>query len=368
MHCVFLGHFVSRCMNLEATGITYLARAVESGMYYWRARIGAKTLKGSLRTKSLSSAKAALPIVLAAARKREHSKSGAPEGGEVTAGDWVRSHVRSRSADPSRKNSTKEGYATTLKAVAKADWFSKPVKSVSVSDLEKWWERQDVFSATYSNRMLSAVKAGFELAREARVIEVSTAKGLMRMKSQRSFVEPPNLLDVHAVADHLEKNARFYHSSGNAAIIRFIVVTGLRIGEALEVVHSDFLARGVRVTGGEEGTKNMKGRVVPWNPELRRLASFYGWGEGCGKVFHSAAINESISRACELLKIRKFSPHSLRHLFATMCIQQGVDFATLGGWLGHSDGGVLAARTYSHLIAAHSDSLAARLSLGEGEQ
>jgi len=43
-----------------------------------------------------------------------------------------------------------------------------------------------------------------------------------------------------------------------------------------------------------------------------------------------------------------------RHLFATVCIESGVDIPTVAAWLGHNDGGALAMKTYGHLRADHS--------------
>ena len=46
--------------------------------------------------------------------------------------------------------------------------------------------------------------------------------------------------------------------------------------------------------------------------------------------------------------------HDLRHLFATICIESGVDIPTVSRWLGHQDGGALAMKTYGHLRDEHS--------------
>jgi integrase len=54
--------------------------------------------------------------------------------------------------------------------------------------------------------------------------------------------------------------------------------------------------------------------------------------------------------------------HDLRHLFATRCIESGVDIPTVSRWLGHRDGGALAMRTYGHLGDEHSKSMAAKVS------
>jgi site-specific recombinase XerD len=44
----------------------------------------------------------------------------------------------------------------------------------------------------------------------------------------------------------------------------------------------------------------------------------------------------------------------LRHLFATRCIENGVDIPTVSRWLGHQDGGALCMKTYGHLRDEHS--------------
>ena len=59
--------------------------------------------------------------------------------------------------------------------------------------------------------------------------------------------------------------------------------------------------------------------------------------------------------------------HDLRHLFATRCIEAGVDVPTVAKWLGHSDGGVLAMKIYGHLRDDHSLSSAKLLFAGEAE-
>ena len=49
-------------------------------------------------------------------------------------------------------------------------------------------------------------------------------------------------------------------------------------------------------------------------------------------------------------------------LFATRCIESGVDIPTVSRWLGHKDGGALAMKTYGHLRREHSIAQAQRVS------
>ncbi len=58
--------------------------------------------------------------------------------------------------------------------------------------------------------------------------------------------------------------------------------------------------------------------------------------------------------ACRRLKREQFTHHDFRHVFATTCIEAGVDIPTVSRWLGHKDGAALAMRVYGHLRQEHS--------------
>src|SRR5208282_2216495 len=75
--------------------------------------------------------------------------------------------------------------------------------------------------------------------------------------------------------------------------------------------------------------------------------------------------NRSLKRACKKLGLFHLTHHDLRHLFATRCIESGVDIPTVAKWLGHKDGGVLAMQTYGHLRDKHSANMAQKVIFGE---
>jgi hypothetical protein len=54
-------------------------------------------------------------------------------------------------------------------------------------------------------------------------------------------------------------------------------------------------------------------------------------------------------------------------LFATRCIESGVDIPTVSRWLGHRDGGALAMKVYGHLRHQHSASMAKLVKFGSAE-
>jgi len=74
---------------------------------------------------------------------------------------------------------------------------------------------------------------------------------------------------------------------------------------------------------------------------------------------------KSLRRACKIVSIPTLTHHDLRHLFATRCIEAGVDIPTVSRWLGHSDGGALAMKVYGHLRERHSAEMAAKVSFNQ---
>jgi integrase len=72
----------------------------------------------------------------------------------------------------------------------------------------------------------------------------------------------------------------------------------------------------------------------------------------------------ALTRACRLVGCTRLTHHSLRHLFATRCVESGIDIPTVARWLGHSDGGMLALKIYGHLRREHSQNMAAKVTFG----
>ena len=76
-------------------------------------------------------------------------------------------------------------------------------------------------------------------------------------------------------------------------------------------------------------------------------------------------VNEAqgaIESATNKLGLSRITHHDLRHLFATIWIESGVDIPTVSRWLGHKDGGALAMKTYGHLRREDSVAQAQRVS------
>lgn len=145
-----------------------------------------------------------------------------------------------------------------------------------------------------------------------------------------------------------------------ADFARLLVFTGMRVDEARHLTWGDvdFEKGRIRVRGTKSETSE---RTVPMIPECRLFLLSLERGELNESVSRVEDINRALAGASKRLKIPKLTHHSLRHLFATICIESGVDIPTVSRWLGHADGGALAMRIYGHLRDEHSQAAAAKV-------
>jgi len=140
-----------------------------------------------------------------------------------------------------------------------------------------------------------------------------------------------------------------------ADLVQFLAFGGFRKSEAANVTWGDcdFTKGEIIVRGdAETGTKNWETRRVPMIPDmcqlLERLRAKRAAEPARERVMKVRECQGAINKACAKLGISRITHHDLRHLFATTCIESGVDIPTVSRWLGHKDGGALAMKVYGH--------------------
>jgi integrase len=156
-----------------------------------------------------------------------------------------------------------------------------------------------------------------------------------------------------------------------ADLVRFLAFSGCRISEAQQVTWAD-----VDMERGEIKVHNAKRsktgnhhpfRFVPIIPAMRQLLERLRCQNPHAPTDSVCILGEcqkSLDRACKLNGIARLTHHDLRHLFATRCIEAGVDIPTVARWLGHVDGGALAMKVYGHLRRTHSQQAAQLVTFG----
>jgi integrase len=337
--------------------------AEPSGVYYTIFRSGGKLFRGSLKTADEKTALRKLLPTQARLLKRNATLSRATFGEMVKL--WKETELASKDLKPwsriYRENCVKGLYRSwpTLEKTA--------VRKITTTDCERWLgARRTQISSGLLNNELGTLKMVLGYAVREGAIPNNLAEGLKRTKvSQAHIVIPTRAQFSSIVADLRERG-----SVAAANFVELLGFSGMRRHEVAELRWKDvdFRAGQFTVTGGEQGTKNRQIRRVPLFPAMRLLLDRIRSERHTkpeDRVMTILECHMSIGRACRRLKLpHMFNHHSLRHFFCSNAIEEGIDFRTIAGWLGHKDGGILVAKTYGHLREEHSDAMAARMKFG----
>jgi len=154
-------------------------------------------------------------------------------------------------------------------------------------------------------------------------------------------------------------------SNESADFAEFMAYSGARVEEAADWKWEDERPNSIFVRGTKtETSQNREVPKIPAMVELLARMKARRTAEGRkleGPAFTISQCREALASACKRVGIERWTHHTLRHLFATRCIESGVDIPTVSRWLGHADGGALAMKTYGHLRKEHSETQATKV-------
>lgn len=341
----------------------------KSGRYYARTFNNNKEIWKSLRTAHFSVAKARLAEFLR--EHREKQVAGVSEASaKMTFAEALKIHQQNQTDDVTIKPSTRHYWKQIFVALLKS-WpglADREVRRIIKTDCNEWARRfRKVASPTRYNNTLAGLRHVFDVAIEAGIIYGNPAAKLERVPVRAKQLTLPSREQFLQLVEAVE-HAGAWCSRDCADLLRGLAFIGCRKGEAaqLEWRDVDFEAGEILVRGDPEtGTKNWTVRRVPMIPDARALFERMR-GERAiepltQKVFRVREAQRAIDRAARKLGMTRIVHHDLRHLFATICIESGVDIPTVSRWLGHKDGGALAMKTYGHLRREHSIAQAQRV-------
>jgi integrase len=341
----------------------------KSGRYYARAFADGKEVWKSLKTSHFGVAEAKLTEFMKEHRKRARNGNGEVSA-KMTFGEAAAIHLQNLDDDRSLKPRTRQYWRQRLAALIKS-WpglNKTEVRQITPADCKKWASAYaKKTSPTNYNNTVALLRHILNVAIELGVIYSNPAVTLKRATIRGKEIALPSTDKFNAlIAEMRAGHSR--HSRDCAEFALGLAVTGMRKGEAnaLEWRDVHFEAGEIVVRGdAETGTKNWELRRVPLIPDARalfqRMGSEHADEPLDAKVFAVRECQKSLDRACKKVGTDRITHHDLRHLFATRCIESGVDIPTVSRWLGHKDGGALAMKTYGHLRREHSIAQAQRV-------
>jgi len=324
-----------------------------AGGYYAVAKVAGKTVRRSLDTTDFNTAKARLDAALTEIRGASKAKHAGTLREALTA------EAERQAADI--KPTTRSYYQQVAKAmIAVSDRghpgqgiADKAITKATLADLRQWLDEYAAgTSATRYNGALALLRRTYERAIESQHIVRNLPRDLKRVQPKIAKRELPTVAEFQqVVASILEQRKR--SSKATAAAVRFLAATGLRISEAQSLRWKDIDENALIV----RTAKNDSLRRLPLTKTAKEVLADFRAVRPCkpdDAVLPIKSPRIALEAACERLGFAHLRVHDLRHIFATRCIEANVDIPTIAGWLGHKDGGALAAKVYGHLLDSHS--------------
>jgi integrase len=346
------------------TPVANLIRYKPSGIYFARVRIRGKLFRRSLKTDVMSVAKLRLGDFVKD-RQEEIGDDTAARSGKMTMAEAVKIFRERLAGQQDIKEGAKVYRRKCIEALLKSwpDLEAKPVGKVGKEDCLNWAKK---FAADYSasvyNNTVGTLRMLFDIAVEKGARAQNPARFITKKRIAQRELALPSPEQFEDFVSTIEQ-AGAWCSRECAELVRFLSFGGFRKTEAANVTWADcdFDSGQIRVLI----TKNGKPRSVPMIPDMKamleRLKTERPDAQPGDMVMQVNECQKAMDHAAKKVGMSRITHHDLRHLFATRCIESGVDIPTVSRWLGHQDGGALAMKTYGHLRDHHSTAMASRV-------
>ena len=357
----------------QKTPYANLIRYKSSGKYFARLRVRGKLIRRGLKTTSLTVAKLRLSDLEKGERQKAEHQTAVADG-NMTFGAALAIYRQRLNANAALKPRSKvyreERIAAMLKSWAELE--RKDVRKISKQECLTWAAGfAEKAAPSNFNNTIGTLRLILEIGVEAGAIYDNPARFIKRLRVRPKKLQLPSHTQFLALVEAIEKSdGGWNHRCAN--LVRFLAFGGFRKSEAANInwADCDFEKGEIIVRGDPEtGTKNWDIRRVPMIPDMRQLLENLRSERSdelpTSSVMQVGECQGAINSACEKLGVVRFTHHDLRHLFATMCIESGVDIPTVSRWLGHKDGGALAMKVYGHLRDHHSVAMASKVSFGK---
>ena len=256
-------------------------------------------------------------------------------------------------------DNTKKAYEHDL--ILFSDYINnKNVNHITTNDIKNYIKHLHDLNEKDKSiaRKIVSVRTFFDYLMKNHIITINPCEKIESPKLRKSLPKTLNKEEIDKLLSLRPNNAKEYR---NKAMIELMYATGLRVSELVNLDVNDINLKDdyVRVFG-----KGKKERIVPlaevttkildeyiniYRPTLlkgyltdRVFISSYGKGitrQAFFKILKKIAKEQGITK--------DFSPHTLRHSFATHLLENGADLRSIGEMLGHEN--IKTTQIYTHI-------------------
>lgn len=251
---------------------------------------------------------------------------------------------------------------STLNVINKSEISHEDINDVTSEELQAYFNTLTYYSNSYISKIIEQFSQAFRYAMNKGFLLSNPMYDTIVPKSNRpdKLIRALDIDEQQKLTDYLMNCSTDYEPYKTAFLIEMYM--GLRIGEILSLKKENINLRrnliyvnhtmtrdgdNKRIIGDTPKTKagirdvpipqNIKKEII----EQLKLADLHKesllFVSNAGTYADPVNANHVLKRICKSLDIKNVTSHSLRHTFATRCIEAGMSAVALKELMGHSD-------------------------------
>ncbi len=273
--------------------------------------------------------------------------------------DYLKDYLDYLKIDKKYSENTILSYEANLKHFL--SFIEKDIKKINTKDLENYLEilNKEKKSTRTVAHYITVIKEFFKFLEREEVIDENPTLYLEQPKLRKSL---PNVLSEEEIFKILDIPLNNKYDYRNKAMLELMYSSGLRISELIEVkIHDLNLEEAsLKVMG-----KGSKERILPLGDYaiyfikvylenyrdtlLKKEKNDYLFLNSRGYKLTRQAFFKTLKEIAIKKDIKtEFSPHTLRHSFATHLLKHGADLRSIQELLGHSS--LSTTQIYTHIV------------------
>jgi integrase len=339
--------------SVKGFGIRVTSSGVRAFVLNYRTRIGRER---RFTIGSFPDWKTGAARVEAAALKRRIGQGGDPLG-EIKAGrtaPTVADLCERFEAEylPRKRPSTQKSYRQQIAAEIRPALGRLRVAEVTFADIDGVHQAITKRGRPYrANRVLALLSRVFSMAARWRMRADNPCKGVERNQEhkRRRYLSAAELKRLAKALDE-------FSDQQSADIIRLLLLTGARRGEALQARWDDIDLESSIWSKPGATTKQRTVHTVPLSEAARRLlldlrersAVKSEWVFPAANGSHRRDVKDAWASLCRAANIKGARAHDLRHTYASLLASEGLSLPIIGEMLGHTTPTTTA--RYAHLF------------------
>ena len=272
--------------------------------------------------------------------------------------DDIKDYINHILIEKKLSNNTKDAYYNDLEKFY--NYINKDIYDVTSIDIRKYINHlsDEKISSKSISRKIVSIRTFYDYLVKNKKIDNNPCEKIESPKLQKALPKTLNEDEINKLLDFKAENALEYR---NKAMLELMYASGLRVSELvnLNVLDINLTDSYVKVFG-----KGKKERIVPFGDITTKVLDEYiniyrnsllkgyltdklfisSYGKGITRQGFFKMLKDIAKKQCIT---KDFSPHTLRHSFATHLLHHGADLRSIGELLGHEN--IKTTQIYTHL-------------------